>query len=449
MRSLFVDREYEFSVLNSFWNERPGFVIVYGRRRVGKTRLLIEFLRGRKGVYYLARLSSHRDNISGLARAVEQLVPGFGRGKRYESLDALLEDVVREGVELVVIDEFTYWVRVAPVVVSELQYFVDHILPNTNMLLIVCGSLVGVVERSVLGGGSPLYGRRTGTIKLEPLKPWYICCFLPNYTCIERTMVYGIVGGIPYYLRLFDPEKTLYDNLFSLFFTKHSILYNEVDFLLREEFRNPSTYSRILKAIAKGYDTLGKISDYTSIPKTHLTSYLDILERIGFIKYKRPLWSKRGYYRVSDYLLRFHYSIIDDLRELIETEQHDMVYRVFTKKLDEYMGLVFEDIVYDLIPLLVKKGVVKEFNRVGRILHKDIDIDLALVNDLEKTAYVIEVKWSRVNDLDVERIMDNLVEKATRIKTLEGYKIKPLVVARESVARKHRNKVVDLKALGI
>ncbi len=353
------------------------------------------------------------------------------------------------GVEVVVIDEFTYWVRIAPRVLSELQYFIDLILPNTKLLLIICGSIVGVIERNVLGGGSPLYGRRSLSLKLRPLKPWHIRRFLPTYNTIERTIVYGIVGGIPYYLRLFQGEIPLQDNIKNLFLLKNSLLYNEVDFLLREEFRNPSTYSRILKAVARGYNTLGKISNVTGIPKTHLTSYLETLERIGFIEYRRPLWSKRGYYTVRDYLLRFYYSVIDDVRELIELEQVDVALREVLDMLDQYMGTVFEDIVYELIPLLKQKNIVGEFDSVGKIVHRGLEVDLALVNSKKKHATLIEVKWSRVTDQEASRIIQNMRSKASKIRKLEDYSKSYIVIVREADVKEYKDNVIDLAMLGL
>ena len=323
------------------------------------------------------------------------------------------------------------------------------VLPNTSVLLIVCGSIVGVMERSVLGGGSPLYGRRTLSLKLGPLKPWHLRWFLPSYTSIDRIIVYGVVGGIPYYLRLFKDNIPVYENIKKLFLYKNSLLYNEVDFMLREEFRNPSTYSRIIKAVAQGYNTLGKISDFTGIAKTHLTSYLEILERIGFIEYKRPLWSKRGYYTVRDYLLRFYYNIIDDVKELVELEQTDTAYNEVQARLDNYMGKVFEDIVYDLIPLLKEKGLIGEFNMLGKIVHKGVEVDLALIDTREKKATLVEVKWGEVTDREAPRIINSLKQRASKIKNLEEYTISYTIIAREARVKKYKNIVVDLKTLEI
>ncbi len=444
----FIDRENELRILENSYAERPGFLIVYGRRRVGKTRLLQEFLRTHKGIYYLARLTSHKENLEGLCRAIESMKPRFCSGKAYNSIDSLLLDAVKEGIDLIVIDEFTYWIRVAPRILSELQAFVDNILPNTRLLLIVSGSLVGIIEKDVLGGGSPLYARRTMHIKLEPFKPWHLKMFLPNLNPVERIMVYASVGGIPYYLQLFAKYNDLEHAYRELFLSKHGLLYGEPDFLLHEEFRNPSTYSRILKAVSNGYNRLGKISEHTGVPKTHLPAYLEKLERIGFVKHVVPLWSRKGYYVVSDYFLSFYYYVIDRVKELVELELEDEAWILAKKLINEYMGHAYERIVYDLIPLLYRRKLVPKPVIVGKYVYKGIDIDLVVIDHYNREACLIEVKWSNIDDQYAREILHDL-EKKAKIKALKGYKIKHLIIARRDETSKYNNIVVDPYKLGI
>ncbi len=446
---VFVDREAELRILESSYRNRPGFLVVYGRRRIGKTRLLLEFLRKHRGIYYLARLTSHLDNLDGLCRSVEKLIPGFCRDKRYYSIDSLLQDIVSQGIDIVVIDEFTYWVRVDPIVLSELQAFIDNILPRTRLLLIICGSLIGVIERNVLGGGSPLYGRRTAQIKLNPLKPWHIKDFLKHYRSIERIKAYASIGGVPYYLLIFSQYSSLEEAYKDTIFNKHGILYNEPDMLLHEEFRNPSVYSRILKAIGNGYNRLGKISEYTGIPKTHLPVYLEKLERIGFIRHVKPLWSKKGYYVIKDYYLNFYYSVVDKVKELIELELFDEAWDRAKRYINEYMGRIFEEITYELIPLLYRFNLIPKPVIIGKYMYRNIDVDMIVINPDKKEACLIEVKWSDVDDQYAEEILSNLQRKREKINKLAGYRIKCLVIARRNMAEKHRDMVVDIHMLNL
>ncbi len=446
---VFVDREKELEILENSYLRRPGYIVVYGRRRIGKTRLILEFLKKHRGIYYLARLTSHEDNLSNLCRAVEGIVPGFCGGKQYSSIDTLLSDIARENIDVVVIDEFTYWVKIAPRVVSELQVFIDSILPKTKLLLILSGSLVGVIEKSVLGSGSPLYGRRTAHIKLDQLKPWHTKEFLNNLRSDERALVYASVGGVPYYLLLFSRYNNLEEAYRRLVFNKQGILYHEPDFLLHEEFKNPSVYSRILKAISNGYNRLGKISEYTGIPKTHLPVYLEKLERIGFIKHAKPLWSKKGYYIIRDYFLNFYYYVVDKVRELIELELEEEAWATAQKLLREYMGRVFEHIVYDLVPLLYRKNLIPRPLIIGKYIHRGIDIDLVVIDQDKREACLIEAKWSIIDDQYAKEILASLKKKQEKIRKLEDYRIRYLIISRKNQAEKYRDIIVDIDMLGV
>ncbi len=447
--SVFVDREKELKILENSYLRRPSFVVVYGRRRVGKTRLVLEFLKKHRGVYYLARLTSHEDNLHNMCRAVEEIIPGFCSGRQYNSIDTLLKDVVKEGIDVVVIDEFTYWVRIAPRVVSELQVFVDNILPETKLLLIIAGSLVGVIEKEVIGGGSPLYGRRTAHIKLEPLKPWHVKEFLNHLKSDERILIYATVGGIPYYLLLFSHYSNLEEAYRELIFNKQGLLYHEPDFLLHEEFRNPSVYTRILKAISNGYNRLGKISEYTGISKTHLPVYLEKLERIGFVKHVKPLWSKRGYYIVHDYFLNFYYYVVDKVKELVELELEDEAWIKAKKLLREYMSRVFQYVAYDLIPLLYRRKLIPKPMIIGKYMHRDVDIDLVVIDPEDKRACLIEVKWSEIDDQYAQEILSRLERRREKIKRLENYSVDYLIIARKNSAREYRDRIIDIDMLGI
>ncbi len=433
MSDVFVDREGELGILAEAWSARPSLVVVYGRRRVGKTRLLKEFMRGVNGVYYLSRLTDHSDNLRGLVAAVGRVVKGFGVGKEYVSIDALLRDVWGSGVELVVIDEFTYWVRVAPRVMSELQLFVDEFLPRTRMMLVLCGSLIGVMERDVLGGGAPLYGRRSFSIKVEPLKPWVLREFLPKYGPVERVATYAVFGGVPHYLRLVDDSVDLVENIERLIVRKGSPLKDEVEFMLREEFRNPSVYGRILRAIASGATTLGKIAEAAGIPRTHAIAYLDNLRRVGMVDRRNPLWGRKGTYVIRDYFMNFHYSVIERVRNLTELEMYEDAMREVRNALPNYLGRAFEEVVRDLLPILRRRGYVIPFTKVGKVLKKGVEVDLALVNEGTGEAQLIEVKWSKLKQQDITRCLRDLERKAEYLGFTKRFKcVKYLIVARES-----------------
>ncbi len=202
----FINRDAELGgILDEAYSSRPCLVVIYGRRRVGKTRLVLEWCRLRGGVncvYYHALPARHEVNLTELSTRVEEAlggVRGFSRA-RYPTLDALLEAltaVVKDAV--VVIDEFTYWARAEARVVGELQRFIDHNLPGTRLMIIIIGSLVGVMYRSILGGGAPLYGRARFRVRLGELDPWYLPLLHPWLSREDLVRVYALLGGVPYY----------------------------------------------------------------------------------------------------------------------------------------------------------------------------------------------------------------------------------------------------------
>ncbi len=209
----FVDRERELQLLMRAWERRPSFIVVYGRRRIGKTRLLKEWVRRARfrHVYYLSHLSGHAPNLAGLARAMDAVLGTRLSGGRWESLYSLLATAApsfRDG-DVIVLDEFSYWVRSAPQAASELQQFVDEVLPRTGLVLAITGSLVGVMLRDVLGGSAPLFGRATHRLRLGELSPWCLPAFTPRYSPHELAEAYSLFGGVPHYLRLIDDSLPL------------------------------------------------------------------------------------------------------------------------------------------------------------------------------------------------------------------------------------------------
>ncbi len=411
---MFVDRNRELACLDEAWKLRPCLVVVYGRRRVGKTRLVLEWLRSRglPGAYYHAVPGSHDVNLAGLAKALEaQLgLRGFSRA-RYEGLDVLLELASRQCSEMVVvIDEFTYWVRSEPRVVGELQRFVDHHLGETRMLLILVGSLVGVMARTVVGGGAPLYGRARLRLHVTPLEPWHVAELHPWLPLEDTVRVYGLFGGIPYYHSMIQPSWSLHDVLEKLVLSPYSPLRDEVLFILRDELRNIAPYYSILRAVAQGYNTISQISDATGIPRSHLPRYIRVLELLGMIEHVRPLEARKGWYRVKDPIARTWFRIVEPLLPLIESQDTARALSEARQKLETLMGEVFEDVARAYVAWLASRREIS-YTRIGRYSYRGIDIDLVAVDDRERVVHLFEVKWSRIDHREAVRIARRLLAK--------------------------------------
>ena len=399
----FVNRQDELGILEKAYHRRPGLLFIYGRRRIGKSRLLAEWLsKKKKSVYYVAHLTSHADNLRGLAsRASRQLGDPIIESVTYDNLGSLLTMIHRSGGEIVVIDEYTYWARASPRVQSELQEFVDHTLPSTNMLVVISGSLVGVMERNVLGGGAPLYARATGVLRLKELSYLRLKEFLTLLTPENRVRVYALVGGIPYYLCQLHDITTIREVVERLITSPGSMLLEEKDLILREELRDPHVYNAILSALAEGYTRPAAIADVTGLDPSHVRKYLHTLEYIHIVERVTPLFKRKGWYRISDPIIRTWFTLVKPVIELLDLGKRTEALNEILKKIDVYTSKIWEQIISDhLLRLHAGKGYL----RAGPLLHKGEEIDIALIDPGEKKAVVAEAKWSNLTWGEAEKL---------------------------------------------
>ncbi len=429
----FVDREEELEALDRAYRERPGLAVVYGRRRVGKTRLIWEWLKRRrvKAVYFLAHLSSHEHNLKMLAeRAAGQLGDPLIAKVTPRSLGDLLTLMARSGADVVVIDEFTYWVRAAPRVASELQEFVDTQLPSTGLLVVISGSLVGVVERKILGGGSPLYARARLRLRLHPLKYRDAARMLSRMGPEDRVRVYSLVGGIPFYLCLVAGPRNAGEAVWRLVIEPGAPLRVERDLLLREELRDPHAYNAILSAIARGHTTPARIAAVTGLDPSHTHKYLAVLEALEFVSRETPLFKRKGRYRIADPILRSWYGLVEPVSELLELGLAREAFKAIMARLDEHVAPAWEELVkLHLLEAWAPEG----YTLAGRLEHRGEELDVALVNTVERKAVVAEVKWSHLTLREAEALRRTAASKAYRLLP-KGYTVTETYVAARSVS---------------
>ncbi|BES82261.1 ATP-binding protein [Pyrodictium abyssi] len=424
----FVGREKELRALDEAWARRPGLVVVYGRRRVGKTRLVTEWLRlrGARSVYYLAHLSSHGHNLKRFAqRAAEQLGDPLIARLSPTSLGDLLAILARAGVEVVVIDEVTYWIRAAPIVLSELQEFVDHYLPGSRMLLVLTGSLVGVMEHEVLGGGSPLHARAATRLKLEQLEFRYLREFVPRWSSVDRVRLYAVVGGIPFYLCLVAGAESLEEALRRLIVGPGAPLREEKDMLLREELRDPHVYNAVLSALARGYDTPYRVAQATGLDPSHVSKYLHVLAHLSIVEKRVPLFKKKGRYAIRDPVIRSWFGLVEPVLELLEIGEEGRALEKIASMLDQYAAATWEDLVRQhLLRLYAPRG----YQRAGFLEHRGEELDVAILDEAGKRAIVAEVEWSTLSLGEAERLRRTALEKAYRLLP-GGYSVEGAYVA--------------------
>ncbi len=431
---MFIDRIMELNLLESRYKSgKAELIFIYGRRRIGKTRLIKEFLKGKRSIYLLARQTSLKENLMTFSRRIgESLGDDMLLLSPLQNWDAFFHYLSNNSKErlVVAIDEFPYLVELDPSLPSILQSFWDELLFSTKIFLLLLGSTVSAME-GLMGSKSPLYGRRTGQILLNPMDYFNARLFFPRYCTEDAVRSYSILGGTPAYLKLFSDDMKLEDNLKAQL-RMDSLLYSDANFLLREELREPRYYMAILEAVASGYNRFGQIADVTGLSRSSLGKYLAVLEDLGFIERIVPLAKRRrprkGIYRVADPYLRFWFRFIYPNQDLIEFGEIDELVSIIMRDLESYVGVIFEDIAAQLLRKMNSMRLLPfRFNKLGKWWEKDKEFDLVALSS--KKALLVEVKWSDLNERDVERILAKMEEKV-RGTPFESMDVSFLVIAR-------------------
>ncbi len=460
MNQLFVDRDVELKFLEEkYLSEGSQLLIIYGRRRIGKTSLLLKFVENKPYIYFLCEKTSIRMNLLKMARRMAEYL---GRDSFSRIMFTDWEDLFREFFEwktdlnkvVIIIDEFPYLIEIDRGIVSIFQKIWDEIICRRNdVMLILCGSSIGMMERKVLGYRSPLYSRRTGQWKIGELNIKSIWKFIPNYNFINVLYVYGAFGGIPAYLIKLNSKLDFYNNVLRLFFNKGGVLYEEAENLLRQELREPRNYMLILRALSEGYRRVSEIANITGIDKAAVSRYLDVLEMLEIVDYEIPILerpkTKKRYYFIRDNYFNFWFRYVYPNRDLIEEEQSNRVLSYLKNDYDNYMGRIFEHIARKF--LIRNKELPLNLFKIGRHWGRNrrgetYEIDLLGLSGRGEFL-IVEVKWSNLMVRDVERIVNNLSIKVDRA-GLDG-KIVYCIVARNIEDKSYfRNKgilVYDLE----
>jgi uncharacterized protein len=329
MDTPFLGRERELATLQQLHDSgRPELFVLYGRRRVGKTELLQQFCQGRRAVYFLAAQVRERDNLRAFRDALrdalgDELVGNvefrdWGAALGYASERAAGERLV------VVLDEFPYLCEANAGLPSQLQQFWDTRGKKSSLLLVLCGSQVSFMEEEVLAERSPLFGRRTAQRRLEPLRPPDAARFFAKWKAEERLLAWAVLGGMPAYLRRFEPRESFEQNLLREALSPEGYLFDEPQFLLRAEFSSPTTYNSVLAAVAQGAQRVGDIALSVGVDATTANKYLHTLRELRIVARDIPLTdpdplrSRRGTYRIEDRYLAFHFRHVQPNVSLIE-----------------------------------------------------------------------------------------------------------------------------------
>lgn len=447
----FKNRINELKLLNDLYDSgKPKLVVLYGRRRVGKTELLREFLKKHKGLYLLARQESELEQLKKLSSQIAEFYnDSVLKLNPFSNWDSLFTYLSEKPKIPLVFDEFPYIVQSSKSATGILQDYWDNKFSKKNFFIVLCGSSIQMMER-LLGKKSPIYGRRTEQIMLEPLKFRDACLFFPEKISIrEKIINYSILGGMPAYLLEFDFQKSLKDNLMENMLRKNKFLYQDVLFTLKEELKEPRNYFSILYSISKGNTKMGQIVNDTGLEKSFVNKYISVLidlqlvERRVPITEKNPKRSRNGLYFIKDNFFKFWFKFVFENQEYIEQEkQEKLADEKITPDLNSFVGRIFEDVV---IYELIKNKKYKDY-MVGRWWDNNSEADIVGIDKQNKKILVGEVKFKNLNKKEITEIRNSLIEKAKKINNF-GFKEEFMIVCLDYAENIDSSEVIKFNEL--
>src|SRR3990172_5327334 len=320
---------------------------------------------------------------------------------------------------IVAIDEFQRLTNIDGAM-SLFQKYWDEKLSLSKSFLIFSGSSIGAIRRVALSGNAPLYGRRTATLKVEPLRYLDLFSWFKKYSAEELVKIYGSFGGTPAYLEHVDENLSVENNIVGKILSKRSPLYDEPEMLLMEEIRAPQRYMDILAAIALGKNTLSEIADTTGLNRENTTTYLKTLEILDLIERIVPVTEckeKKGLYHMQDQFFSFWFRFVRPNRRQIELEIEATVWEGFKEDFNRYLGHVFEDVCGEILVEMAKTNRLPiRADNVGKWWWKETEIDLLALDTKSRKTLAVEVKWSDLRYHKAKKMLADLVAKAQQIR---------------------------------
>lgn len=407
----FFNREKELEMLEKLYEKaktQAQFLVLYGKRRVGKTELVKHLFTGKPNVYYLASRISAQDQLKTVSDVIADYfkadylkATGFAN---WRDLFTFLGERLKGSQErlILIFDEFPYLVEGDKGVSSHFQYGWDEHLKDAHVLLVLLGSSISMMYKHALIYSAPLYGRRTASWRLEPFSFTQSKNFYKKSDDFEKVFAfYAIAGGIPAYLKEFNEEKTLWEVISEKILTKGTLLYTEPELLISEELKEPRKYLSILKAIGFGRTKFGEIVNASRLEPNTVTKYLSILINLKFVKRevpvteKHPEKSKKGIYTLADSFFRFYYSFIFPHLSAFESERKEFFLERIKKRFPYFISKVYEDTTKEFVEQLWQEKLTPLFPLIGRWWDKDTEIDLVGLNEEENAILFVETKWNK------------------------------------------------------
>ena len=405
----FHGRAAELRLLDDLWAvPQAALLILYGRRRVGKTRLLTHWMTqtGRRALYWVAEPTSPHDQLRAFSQAIYNLAnpqhpaPGEFAYATWAQAWQQIAPLTQSARLALFVDEFTYLLEAEPGIAGIIQNVWDHTLKQTNLFLTLSGSHLGMMQRQVLSYQAPLYGRATAQLRLLPLPFGVTRAFFPHYDADERVAVYAIWGGIPAYWERLDPSASISDNIRRQLLTANSLMQEEPRLLLQDFVTEPNNYVSILRAIAHGAREQKEIAGRTGLPSSHISKYLSTLREAGFVERRVPVTardtSRLGRYHIIDPYLRFYYRFLAARQAQLALGLHDQALAEIRRHLLDFIGTyTWEELCREW---LLRAGAVGDLpfvpDQVGSTWTRQAQVDVAGMNSMEKTLILGECKWS-------------------------------------------------------
>lgn len=432
---MFIGRERELASLDELYRQ-PGFgmTVIYGRRRIGKSTLINEFIRGKNAVFYTATKVGKERNLELFSQMVLSVLEPSLKGVAFSSLEAVFDFIAGKlGQEklILVIDELPFWAQDDVALLSVMQKYIDASWADKNLMIILCGSSLAFMENKVLSEKSPIFGRRNAQIKLEAFDYLDAAKFVPDYSAEDKAVIYGITGGVARYLSLVDPHRSLDENIKKLFFRTDGYLYDETRNLLTQEFADVTVVNNVIEQIASGSTTINEISQKIGEKSTTTLYTIEKLVQVGLVDKKKCITEeknkKKTQYVLKDQMFRFWYAFIPQATSVIEMGQGELYYDQAVKPhLHDFMAGVFEDMCrrYTLLQgirgaygaMLTQVGNwwgTESVSQGERTVRQSADIDVVGISELDKTAVIGECKFK--NEKIDKNVYDTLMRRSALI----------------------------------
>ncbi|MCC7565430.1 MAG: ATP-binding protein [Methanomicrobiaceae archaeon] len=419
--SVFIDRHRELSLLEErYRNEGGELIVLYGRRRVGKSELIDQFIRSASGIRLLAREESKTLQLRKFSSELGDFFQdNFLKRSGFSDWDSFFEYLLqRAGSRIVIaIDEFPYLVKEDPSLPSILQEFWDSRLKESQIFLILSGSSISMMEASTMDHTSPLFGRRTGQILLRPLRFIHVFFYLADMR--KAVEFYSVFGGTPAYTMAADPDKDIMTNIEEKLLREDSFLFRDIDFVLRAELAEPRYYFSILFSIALGNHRIGLICNDTGLSKSIVSKYLSVLIDLHLVDRRVPITegqkSRKGLYFLSDNLFDFWFSFANPYLVSLERGNTRLILEQYIRpRFAAYVGRHFEAVVMDLFELFNQHEALPfVYTRIGSWWNRGNEIDIVCLRDDQRKILFCECKWQ--SGVDGQRVLEGLRAKAPHV----------------------------------